>query len=79
MSDEVQIMECGMCGQEAPTDPECPMCGGDNQRFLQPRSYTLSEERQGKNPNPNDRYSRTGDVSPKLVLLPGGAVPGKSN
>ena len=71
MSENEVKYECGMCGQETPTDPGCPICGGNNERYLQPKSYTLSEERQGKNPNAGDRYSRTGAVSPKIVSLPG--------
>lgn len=73
---DVSEYECSMCGRDGGPAVGCELCGG-NERFLAKREFTLSEERQGKNPNAGDRYSRTGDVSPKLVVLPGGTIPGR--
>lgn len=70
---QVSDVECSMCGKDGGPIPECDLCHG-NQRYRQSRAFTQSEERQGLNPN-HDRYGRTGDVSPKIVVLPGGFDP----
>jgi hypothetical protein len=71
--------ECSMCGRDGGPVPACELCGG-NQRYAQERHFTLSEERQGLNPNKDgDRYGLHGDVSPKIVVLPGGYDPRQGN
>lgn len=73
-----QALECSMCGRDGGPVASCDLCHGA-QRFAQERHYTLSEERQGKNPNPgNDRYGPHGEVGPKIVVLPGGTMPGSA-
>lgn len=74
-SQEVSQWECGMCGRDNGPVAECELCHG-NQRFVQSRAFTTSEERQGKNPDANqDRYGPYGDVNPRIVVLPGGFDP----
>ena len=76
-TDTVSEWECGMCGRDGGPVDECDLCHG-NQTFKQSRAFTLTEERQGKNPNTSDRYGPHGEVGPKIVLLPGGAMPGSA-
>jgi hypothetical protein len=71
---EVSEVECSICGKDGGPQLACPICKG-NQRFVQSRSFTLSEERQGKNPNAEDRYGPDGGLGPKIVVLPGGFDP----
>lgn len=68
-------IECSICGLAGGPVPACEMCRGT--AASQPRAYTLSEERQGMKNDP-DRYSRTGDVSPKAVMVPGSHDPSKN-
>lgn len=71
----VSEYECSMCGKDGGPTPDCELCRG-NERFRQSRAFTISEERQGKNPDANrDRYGPYGDVNPKIVVLPGGWDP----
>lgn len=71
----VSRYECSMCGLDGGPDPGCELCHG-NKRFLQERNFTLSEERQGLNPERGkDRYGPTGDVNPRIVVVPGGYNP----
>lgn len=72
---EVSVYECGMCGRDGGPDKDCDLCHG-NPRLKQTRSYTLSEERQGMNPEEGERrYGPMGEVSPRIVVLPGGHNP----
>lgn len=71
---EVSQIECGMCGRDGGVYAECELCGG-KLALNQSRAFTLTEERQGKNPDAKHRYGPTGDVSPKIVVLPGGYDP----
>lgn len=84
MSDQVQSQssqppepeattECSICGRVPGPAPECEICHG-NQSFTRQRQFTLSEERRGRETDP-ERYSRTGNVSPKVVNLPGSFNP----
>lgn len=69
--------ECSMCGRDGGPVSSCELCSG-NQRFFQKRNFTLSEERQGKNPEGNkERYGPYGETGPKIVVLPGGTMPGQ--
>jgi hypothetical protein len=76
MSEEVkseeQTTECSVCGFVPGPHPSCSICHG-NRAFFRTRQYTRSEEVRGDAPEKDDRYSRTGDVSPKIVNLPGSA------
>jgi hypothetical protein len=72
---QVSDTECAMCGRDGGPVVGCELCNG-NQRYSQSRSFTLSEERQGLNPHKDgDRYGQHGDVSPKIVVVPGGYDP----
>lgn len=72
----VSEFECGMCGIDGGPRPECELCHG-SVRYRQKRHFTLSEERQGLNPNPGNRYGRNGEVGPRIAVVPGGMDPGK--
>lgn len=75
----VSDVQCSMCGRDGGPVPECDLCLG-NQRFVQSRAFTLTEERQGLNTDEAARrYGRTGDVNPRIIQLPGGFVPGGTN
>lgn len=72
---EASEWECSICGVDGGPQEGCDLCHGQ-ERFRQTRSFTLSEERQGLNPKAKKgRYGRTGDVNPRLVVLPGGHDP----
>jgi hypothetical protein len=69
-------IECSICGRDGGPYEGCPAGCNGNPRFIQSRSFTLTEERQGLNPKKDsERYGLAGDVSPKIVVLPGGADP----
>lgn len=72
-----ETVECSMCGVVGGPEAGCDLCHGSS-RYRQARHFTLTEERQGKNPNANDRYGRYGEVGPKIAIVPGGAVPGST-
>ncbi len=71
---QVSELECSMCGRDGGPVAECQLCFG-SPRFIQKRHFTLTEERAGKNPDAKKRYGPTGDVNPKVVVLPGGFDP----
>jgi hypothetical protein len=74
---QVSEFECSMCGRDGGPDIGCELCRG-NQTFRQTRSFTLSEERQGLNPEgEKKRYGPYGEVNPRIVVLPGGFDPSK--
>lgn len=77
MSEEKQVseFECSMCARDGGPVESCDLCKGAS-RFRQSRSFSLSEERQGLNPDAGKkRYGPTGDVNPRIVVLPGGYDP----
>lgn len=76
MSEEKnESIECGICGRVGGPVEDCTLCAG-NQRYIQPRSFTLTEERQGKNDaEKSKRYGLGGEVGPKIVTVPGGNNP----
>ena len=77
MSEQVKQseIECSMCGRDGGPTVECELCKGAP-RFAQKRHFTLSEERQGLNKEErSERYGRYGDVSPRIVDLPGSFNP----
>lgn len=63
--------ECAVCGFVPGPYPACGICHGNGE--TRERHFTRSEEIRGDAPHQSDRYSRTGDVSPKIVNLPGSA------
>lgn len=65
-------IECSTCGLVGYPPPECDLCHGTAR--VQSRAYTRSEEIRGQGKD-ETRYGRTGDVSPKIVKLPGSANP----
>jgi hypothetical protein len=72
-------LECSICGRDGGPVVSCEVCGG-NQRFAQARAFSLTEERQGLNKEEKkDRYGLYGDVSPNIVVLPGGYDPRQGN
>jgi hypothetical protein len=75
MSEEVKSeqpnTECAVCGFVPGPYAGCGICGGSAE--TRTRHFTRSEEIRGDANESNDRYSRTGDVSPKIVNLPGSA------
>lgn len=70
---EEPTTECSICGLVPGPQPGCEICHG-NQTFVRDRQYTLTEQRRGQEVDP-DRYSRTGNVGPKIVNLPGSFNP----
>jgi hypothetical protein len=80
MSDTVKpeevTTECSVCGKPGIPDPACTICHG-NRAFIQSRAYTRSEEIR-KDRGDAERYSRTGNVSPKIVNRPGSFTPDQS-
>jgi hypothetical protein len=63
---EAVEFECGLCGASNRTG--CDLCQNDNTRFRQTRHYTLSEERQGLNPDAaKKRYGPQGEVGPEQI------------
>lgn len=66
MSEEV---ECSLCGRDGYPPEGCDLCHG--RAKPQARAHTLSEERVNPKKYKTDRYSRTGNVSPKIINLPG--------
>lgn len=72
-----QTIECAHCGIVGGPAPDCTLCKG-NKTYVQERHFTLTEERKGENPHKGDRYGRHGEVGPKIVVLPGGAMPGSA-
>jgi hypothetical protein len=62
-----QTIECSMCGRVGGPVVACELCGG-NQRFVQKRQYTLTEERRGENPDAAKRYGPLGQVGPERVV-----------
>lgn len=61
-------VECSVCGMVGYPPPGCGICNGNARP--QSRAFTRTEENQGKGGD-NSRYGRTGNVSPKIVDLPG--------
>lgn len=75
MSDQTEQLyevECGTCGRTGNPPPECELCHGNAP--VQKRAYTRSEEIRGLGKD-EARYGRTGNVSPKIVSLPGSMPP----
>lgn len=74
MSDQTEQsepnVECSVCGLVGKPPVGCDMCHGTAP--IQSRAYTRTEENQGKGKD-DSRYGRTGNVSPKIVQLPGSA------
>lgn len=70
-SPEVDV-ECGTCGRVGTPFAGCDICHGN--ATVQSRAFTRSEEVRGAKGDP-ERYSRTGNVSPKIVALPGSFTP----
>ena len=62
MSEEIQDVECSICGRNGLPPVSCGICKGEAE--TQPRNYTLSEERSGRAPAV-ERYGETGDTAPK--------------
>lgn len=60
--------ECAICGHVPGPFPDCTTCHGKAQ--VQSRAYTRTEEQRGAQSDP-DRYGPGGNVSPKVVSLPG--------
>jgi hypothetical protein len=59
--------ECSMCGRDGGPVASCQLCLG-NQRFVQKRHFTLSEERRGLNPEEKSRrYGALGEVGPEQI------------
>lgn len=73
MSEENAEVECSICGKVGGPYVGCDLCNG-NRQFVQSRAFTRTEEAQGRKTDP-ERYSRTGNVSPKIVSLPGSFTP----
>lgn len=65
--------ECSICGHVPGPFAGCETCHG-NKQFIQSRAYTRSEEIKGAEADP-ERYSRTGNVAPKIVNVPGSFNP----
>jgi hypothetical protein len=65
-------IECSVCGFAGQPPLACEICRGTAK--VQSRAYTRTEENQGKGKD-ETRYGRTGNVSPKIVNLPGSANP----
>lgn len=65
--------ECSICGHVPGPFQGCLVCHG-NETFIAPRAFTLTEERA----KPKDE-SRTGDIGPKTVNLPGSFDPRTSS
>jgi hypothetical protein len=65
-------IECSTCGRVGGPDAGCEICHGRG--GSQSRAFTRTEENQGK-VGGTDRYSRTGNVSLKIVNLPGSFSP----
>lgn len=65
--------ECSVCGRVPGPFPECEICHG-NTGFTRQRQYTLTESRRRDEVDPG-RYSRTGNVGPTIVTLPGSFNP----
>lgn len=65
--------ECTICGRVPGPVPACETCHG-NRTFTGPRQFTLTENRKRQADDP-DRYSRTGNVGPTVVSLPGSFNP----
>lgn len=71
MSDkQVSELECSMCGLDGGSVPGCDLCRGTARN--QPRSFTITEEARGLNPDKSKRYGTMGDTSPRIVEVPGG-------
>lgn len=71
MSEVIEI-ECSLCGRPGDPPASCDACHGGAQTA--PRSYTLTEERNGTAPKV-DRYGHDGGLNPKASpLVVGGAV-----
>jgi hypothetical protein len=65
-------VECGICGLNGQPPASCDICHG--QAPVEPRAYTLSEQRAGLAPK-EDRYGHDGGLAPKSPLgVVGGAV-----
>lgn len=72
MTETESVIECSMCGRAGGPTSVCEICHGNG--GTQERAYTRTEESQGKGKDPS-RYGRTGNVSPKIVSLPGSFSP----
>lgn len=73
---EEPTTECGVCGRVPGPFPDCELCHGNAK--VQSRAFTRTEEQQGAKSDP-DRYSRTGNVSPTIVVVPGGFDPSQNH
>jgi hypothetical protein len=71
-SESAPAVECGTCGRVGGPVPTCEICHGNGR--IQERRFSRSEEIRGEGGD-TSRYSRTGDVSPKIVQLPGSFRP----
>jgi hypothetical protein len=69
--------ECSICGHVPGPFADCEICHG-NTTFTQSRAFTRTEESRGAKGDP-ERYSRTGNVSPKIVMVPGSFDPSRNN
>lgn len=78
-SSPISEVECSLCGRAGGPYVGCAAGCNGNPRYIQSRSFTLTEERQGKNPDSKSRYGPTGDVGPKIVVVPGGHDPRQGN
>jgi hypothetical protein len=76
MSEVKSEVECGICGKDGGPVADCDICGG-NRTFTRPKQFTRTEEIRSAQSDPG-RYSRTGDVSPTIINLPGSANRQKS-
>jgi hypothetical protein len=75
----VSSIECGLCGRDGGVHEGCELCHGA-QRFNTNRSFSLSEERRGLNPDGQKaRYGLYGEVGPRIVSVPGGQTPPPRN
>jgi hypothetical protein len=72
----VEEIECSVCGREGQPPKECKICHGNAQ--TQSLAYTLSDHRANRAPK-EDRYGDTGTLGPKIVTLPGSALPTENN
>ena len=70
MSDN-NLQECSLCGLNGSPPPNCDMCHGGAP--VQPRAYTLSDQRAGRAPQ-DDRYGGESLNLKTSSLVVGGAI-----